>query len=585
MVVRNGECPAVVAEDGVEDLPDGEERPVDCAFPDRNRSHEAVRWVADEDDDPLSSGPMQLPDSDPCNILGAAQARAVGRCLQGQLAEAERCGERRGLRRTDPRMTGDLFRSGQGKLGEPTEVRDQGVGELESALTLTASPQKKRQELTIAQGLGAERQESVAGPIAGWEIVEPHDATLSANLSRVPRESVSTALRSETKRVARWPLRENEFVRSTMDYDIDDVRIPPGEVWFFPYLSGLRDRERVGKWELIPVPLLTPDDCLAGPLHGYVTGLARLYERPDGSGAFVRPSEGLIGNRADHADAWLLQRAVGVAAVTWNPALDQDTDETSNLGHTVVTSDSTVLYGHPFSPDGGVTTVRGALVRRRDIGLRVGDDAITIQAPLELPSSLLGGVLDTEYADAVLDVLMNSVELSDAGELAGRLLRAAEWLDVVWRNTESVTTDTRILAVHAALEALIAPRGESSNITTFRQSLGSLLDSDDAEREPRSYLTLKGETKVEAMTTQEWWAHRFRELRNDLAHGVRPADEDYIHEGRHHFAIGEEVLRRVVREKVIGACAGLELLRIEPLQRVLYGWPRRTPPGSAESSA
>ena len=394
---------------------------------------------------------------------------------------------------------------------------------------------------------------------------------------------------------------------------IGGAHLPPAEVWFFPYLSGLRDREQVGGWTLIPEQVLEPADCLGGPLFGYVEGLARLYERPDGAGVFVRPTGGHIGNGVDHDDVWQLRRAVCIAALAWNPAIDVVDDDHSNLGHRIVTSDSTVLYGHPFSPEGGITTIRGALVRRRDIGIRSADDTMSIPSPDELPHALLGGSFDAEYAHAVLSVLRtrddrlerepahDHVEDGDqrreqdeehdngdeqehrhdeehadveganeAGELAGRLARAADWLDVVWRNTESITGDTRILAVHAGLEALVAPVGESSRIEIFRANVGALLDPPDAPRESRKYLTLKRKPVTEEMTDREWWAHRFQTLRTRLAHGVRPTVDDYHHEGRHHFPAGEETMRSCIRELVVKA-TGQELLRIEPLQRTLYG--------------
>lgn len=310
--------------------------------------------------------------------------------------------------------------------------------------------------------------------------------TLHRKVLLVTRESVSTFARADTRQT-------DERVRSPVpDHEPGGVQLEPADVWFFPYLAGLRDRQEIGEWTLIPVQLLAPEDCLAGPLYGYVEGLARLYERPSGAGVFVRPPAGssAIGSITLTSGCFGARSA---SALWLGTPLETIDDAHSNLGHTIVTSDSTVLYGHPFSPDGGVPTVRGALVRRRDIGIRIDDDTMAIQAPLELPHALLRVLRskndrederdqvdhdrdEHEHEDNHADDLDD-----DEGEFAGRVLRAADWLDVLWRNTESITGDTRILAVHAGLEALVAPEVSQAR----SRSSGAISEHCSMPRTPR----------------------------------------------------------------------------------------------------
>lgn len=68
------------------------------------------------------------------------------------------------------------------------------------------------------------------------------------------------------------------------------------------------------------------------------------------------------------------------------------------------------------------------------------------------------------------------------------------------------------------------------------------------------------------MYEEEWWFTRFVWLRNAIMHGSARAQADYEHEGRFHFHIADEMLRRSIKLAVVAAGFSDALLK-EPHER------------------
>jgi hypothetical protein len=130
------------------------------------------------------------------------------------------------------------------------------------------------------------------------------------------------------------------------------------------------------------------------------------------------------------------------------------------------------------------------------------------------------------------------------------------------RNTVSIDEETRIVALRAGFEVLLAV-GEQTKAN--RKALSSLLDSADAEKLTRTWTSQSGQPVPEEMSELESWFQRFSFLRNELMHGEKPDDDDYVHDGERHLWLGEAHLRQAIKRVV--ADAGHPTVLQSPLER------------------
>lgn len=170
MVVRDGECPTVVAKHGIQDLSNRKERPIDRALADRDDPQQLVPGIAHEDDHTLSPCAAQLTKRHSGDILRAPQPLATRLGVAHQIAQPERRSEDGGLRRPDPRVAGQLLRKGRSNAGQPAEVRDERVCQLGSTLTLAARAQKDRDKLAFAECPDSQRQQTFARTVVGGDV-------------------------------------------------------------------------------------------------------------------------------------------------------------------------------------------------------------------------------------------------------------------------------------------------------------------------------------------------------------------------------------------------------------------------------
>lgn len=328
------------------------------------------------------------------------------------------------------------------------------------------------------------------------------------------------------------------------------------EVLLFPYLPA-SERLTTALWELVPRGELEQDDFSDDWLRDAIPGLLELYKTRSGDwggvGCIARPANGQIGDPVDRQSMGVLQRGVVVSLLDGNPELPGDDN-----GHAVATSDNAVLFGHRVDPSGHVAVNYGVMVRAVVAGLQIGHDDVTIAPPPETHIPFMHPSVDGLYLDALLRTLTKSEDSSR------RLARSIDWLDLAWRNTSSIDEDTRIVALRAGFEVLF---GVGDSTSVLQDALSDLLDSDDAPKINRVWVSLAGIPRAEQMKDLQWWFLRFAFLRNAIMHGSSISDDEYMHDGARHLWLGELKLRQAIKRIV--AKEGNEEILMTPLERAL----------------
>lgn len=337
-----------------------------------------------------------------------------------------------------------------------------------------------------------------------------------------------------------------------------------------PYLR-LRQRVRVGPWEVVPADGLTLEDCLSQHALDQARGLIELYRRPagvhEGFGCFLRRGVARIGESYGNRDLTSFRRALLLGALDVNVTPWRGSVDDYNWGWRTATSDSLFFAWHRVDPGGWVSTRTGAIITTLHGGLRIGEgDEVEGMPPsqfaplLELPFPFMAREPDLEYAEALFDIL----ESDDAR--AQRLAAAIDWLDLACRNTTSISEGTRILLLKAGFEALLAA---GYNLPTQR-ALAALLGREAGRRRWRTPIDRYGNALPrEQMTDVEWWYSRFTWLRNAIAHGGREVKpRDWKHGRASHFWLGAHWLRSALRAEVADAAGRPYLRETDPFARI-----------------
>ena len=335
---------------------------------------------------------------------------------------------------------------------------------------------------------------------------------------------------------------------------------PTPEVWMFPYLA-LDKRQRVGPWRLIPRRLSKSSDFLAAWVARYARGLAKMHGALDTDrllkrrlGCFVSKVKGRVGGAHDLEQMRLLRLAVVAGILDGNP---MSKDE-QNAALSLSTSDNASLPGYGLTPDGFVTMSYGAMLRTSIHGNRIGTRGKAFRPPPELHLPLFGTTLAHEYATAVYNALIKGDDLSV------RLNRAIEWLDLTWKNSTSIPTDVRVVAIRSGLEVLI-PRRRKDKVFVLARSLSTILGDTEAPKSIRSWRkTYDDPLAKEPYSDLEWWFVEFTELRNDIAHGDQVASDTFQFAGDNHVMLGERALRRAIKATLLPADSPL---RRTPFER------------------
>ena len=172
-------------------------------------------------------------------------------------------------------------------------------------------------------------------------------------------------------------------------------------------------------------------------------------------------------------------------------------------------------------------------------------DRIRIEPPSELPTPIMAADLDSEYASAALSVMNVGDE-----KTGRRVTRAAEWLDIAWQNTSSITHDARILALRSGFEVLLSISDTGDSTRQLGTGLSQLLDEPQAPRQQRMW-SERGQSRSATLTDLEWWFQSFTLLRNAIAHGHIVTREGLRFDGGGlHVFIGESTLRRSIKRTI-----------------------------------
>lgn len=329
----------------------------------------------------------------------------------------------------------------------------------------------------------------------------------------------------------------------------------PHRVFVFPYLIS-RHRVRVGPFELIPWEDLPTVDVAEPWLRGRLHGFERMYDSEvvfaqyNGQPLGVAPPDELLDP---------LRRAVLVATISESSPLDDESD----VGWGAVTADNTLAYVHPIPKDGGISVPVGRIVRTWLSGDVEGSRG-GVPKPVEMPVPMALPIPDSDIGDAVYSAL------TMGSETARRLALAVDWLDVAWRNTDSIDDNVRILAVFAGFEVLLID-GARADYREMAKRYDDFLGP--ATKTTRHWTKPDGSRTSGEFSDWAWWLLCFALLRNGIAHGNPLRPEDYEHEdGRHHFAIGEQRLRDAVL-RTVQVMVGVDDLLLTPFERAICrGW-------------
>lgn len=197
------------------------------------------------------------------------------------------------------------------------------------------------------------------------------------------------------------------------------------------------------------------------------------------------------------------------------------------------------------------------MVRTTVGGLRLGEENLRIKPPAELHIPLLGARIDWLFAAALFECLTAETDT------ARRLGLTADWLDIAWRNTTSITQHVRLLALRSGFDAVLDTDNEK--IEVVRSALCALLDPPGEPTSMRHWANRDGAPRSGEMTLLGWWFTQFTFVRNSIAHGSAVPEAELECEGELHLWRAERMLRRAIKKTV--ADQGHEDVLLDPLER------------------
>jgi hypothetical protein len=334
-------------------------------------------------------------------------------------------------------------------------------------------------------------------------------------------------------------------------------------IWalIFPYLP-LRYSVTVNGWQLTPAHELGSAQIVDGG-RDFLDGLLRLYGLDGGArgiGALAHAVGRALGSEFDPADIPPLRRAVTTAMLDQNPSpLMPEEERSGNEGQQSTTSDNGLAWGHEIGDDGYVAAEYGLMIPTLSGGYNALNPAsMSFRTPMELRLPFGAKDLDEDYASAL------HRKITDDTDEGRRLSRTLDWLDIAWRNTESMNQDVRIFALRAGYEVLF----DDDETFRVRDKLSELLDPSEEPRIPRTWTSRTGSLKIAELTDLGWWFQQFAFLRNALAHGHVIEEARYVHDGVSHVLLAALRLRQAIREVVTQD--GNEELRHPPSLRAAF---------------
>lgn len=231
-----------------------------------------------------------------------------------------------------------------------------------------------------------------------------------------------------------------------------------------------------------------------------------------------------------------------------------------NLGLRMVTSDNSEVMFWPIDTERGlVATRRGFYVQVSGMGMSVTDDCYRMRAPLELPEPAHAVRLDPEILDACFEALSGPAPAGKE-EVAARLGVAIDRYATVFRNTESISWDDRVVLLKVAFEALTNEskswlaakwvRGLFERVVKGEPAVTGMLWS-PRETERHAWEKSPGVAGTPLRTDLEDWFAAFATARNEIIHEGRSKTLDYEKAGSAYegpiIHTGERLFRETVR--------------------------------------
>jgi hypothetical protein len=334
---------------------------------------------------------------------------------------------------------------------------------------------------------------------------------------------------------------------------------PDPVLWFCPYLP-LLEPVTCGNWRLGPV---TAFDAEWGDAEFRERALSFLAHFRDAEGnPIARPTllahsdYGLRGCAPRAGQMEDLHARIQFAALDRNPRFTPEASASD-----VITADNCDLYVWPIDvDDGSVVVVRGSMMWSKTTGgMRIGDQKLTIAAPLEVhvprPITIEAGLMAA--ADHVFSVPGHA-----------HLRTAADWHGKAWKKMPSVTPADRVVLLKTGFEALTSTSNSAHSARRLRQLFQRLdaetIDEEDellwspaeVPRHERRWTDREGLEHIDILTDLEHWFMAFADTRNDIIHrGAIPSLLYDLNASpyRGHFVwTGEWLLRTAIKIEMAG---------------------------------
>ena len=216
-----------------------------------------------------------------------------------------------------------------------------------------------------------------------------------------------------------------------------------------PYLPLGRELD-VGPWRAEPLAAYS-GEWLSDDFERLCRVFLGAFRRPKGEplenpAVVTRVGSGADGVPPTEAEHRSLMLAIGFAVLDANPDWEPDAD-----GWSCATADNAQLWIQPIDVTGARFSLEsGYRVRTLAGGLRLNDELV-IPVPVEVhfPFAVMP---DSELATIMYDVALRE-DQSDPE--FSRLFVAVDWLIASWRNTPSLSWESRLVQMKTAFEALL----------------------------------------------------------------------------------------------------------------------------------
>lgn len=298
------------------------------------------------------------------------------------------------------------------------------------------------------------------------------------------------------------------------------------------------------------------------------------FRRPNGE-VLERPSvvsradSGIDGNPPSEAELRSLGLAIGFAVLDANPNWEPGAD-----GFRSATADNAEVWVQPIDLAGGFFTLQsGFRIQTLAGGLRLNNELV-VPVPVEIhfPWSVRP---DSELATTVYDLAVN--EDGSDGEIK-RLLVAIDWLLACWRNTPSLSWESRLVQMKTAFEALLDQSDTPKAMPLLRQvfEAGQPYPTDTLWRPEEPTRQRRVKDKVFDVTLIEHWYGALSDARNAIIHEGRRGSDVlvYAEEGSPYKGpfvdIGDRVLREAIKSKVV--TVGHPRAAMTVLERSAHDW-------------